>query len=196
MKAGTAQSFLESSLTRAFLHDDAVVHDNDDKDATGAGPCSCCCRCGRYREWKQNGARGTRRSKSHTSLRTGVAEITSWDWEPPKRELPAGIETAKLCGPGEAPLERLPVEILGVFMSFASSRNFTNQKRRQITSSPSSLLKFLRTTIPLGTSISSPVCLLHEQYMQQLLRPCIIISQFLIRPYFPSFWVICTKTRL
>ncbi|SLM35936.1 hypothetical protein LPUS_05346 [Lasallia pustulata] len=112
MKAGTAQSFLESSLTRAPLHDEAVVDDNDDKDATGAGSCNCCCRCGRSRDWKQVGSRGTRRSKSYSSLRTGVAEITSWDWEPPKRGLPVSIETTKPCRPGEAPLERLPVEIL------------------------------------------------------------------------------------
>lgn len=116
MKAGTAQSFLESSLTRAPLHDEAVVDDNDDKDATGAGSCNCCCRCGRSRDWKQVGSRGTRRSKSYSSLRTGVAEITSWDWEPPKRGLPVSIETTKPCRPGEAPLERLPVEILGMVM--------------------------------------------------------------------------------
>ena len=119
MKAGTAQSFLESSLTRAPLHDEAVVDDKDDKndkDATGAGSCNCCCRCGRSRDWKQVGPWGTRRSKSHSSLRTGVAEITSWGWEPPKRALPASIETTKPCGPGEAPLERLPVEILGMVM--------------------------------------------------------------------------------
>lgn len=114
MKAGTAQSFLESSLPRAPLNDEAVVDDKDAKNAAGAGPCSCCCRCGRSRAWKKYGAQSTRRSQSHNSLRTGVAEITSWDWEPPQREVSSGIETTKLCGPGEAPLERLPVEILGM----------------------------------------------------------------------------------
>ena len=114
MKAGTAQSFRESVIPRLSLHDEAVADEKDVTPATGA--CSCCCRCGRSREGKQIGPRGTRRSKSHSSLRTGVAEINGWDWEPPKRDVWGSIEAPKPCAPGEAPLERLPMEILGMVM--------------------------------------------------------------------------------
>lgn len=43
-------------------------------------------------------------------MRTGISELTACDWEP--RHEPVSIEPAKPNGPGEAPLERLPAEIL------------------------------------------------------------------------------------
>ena len=46
-------------------------------------------------------------------MRTGISELSGSDWEP--RHEPINIEPAKPNGPGEAPLERLPAEILGEY---------------------------------------------------------------------------------
>ena len=46
-------------------------------------------------------------------MRTGISELSGWDIEPRQEPTPIPVETAKSNGPGEAPLERLPAEILG-----------------------------------------------------------------------------------
>ena len=109
MRAGTAQSFLESvNNSTALQYESADPADS----ATEIGACSCCCRCGRAPKWNPQGPRG-RRSKSYTALRTGISELSGWDWEPPKYAEPIVLDVVKAFGPGEAPLERLPAEILG-----------------------------------------------------------------------------------
>jgi hypothetical protein len=46
-------------------------------------------------------------------MRTGISELSGSEWEPLRQ--PITIEPAKPNGPGEAPLERLPAEILGKY---------------------------------------------------------------------------------
>ena len=46
-------------------------------------------------------------------MRTGISELSGWDLEIPKVQEPAEIEDAQSFGPGRAPLERLPAEVLG-----------------------------------------------------------------------------------
>ena len=114
MKPGTAQSFLETSIHGRS----SPVPKEPDSDDVVAGPnaCTCCCRCGRIREWRPSGLRGKRRSRSYSPLRTNVFEVT----ESQNEFLPhqkRGAEHKKVhFPPGEAPLERLPVEILGTLV--------------------------------------------------------------------------------
>lgn len=108
MRPGTAQSFLESvnnaTIPRELAHDGGVPANTD--------ACECCCRCGRAPRWNPSGPRN-RRSKSYTALRTGISELSGWDWEPPNSVEPIVLDVVESYGPGEAPLERLPMEILG-----------------------------------------------------------------------------------
>ena len=109
MRTGTAQSFLESINTsvspqRESFNDGLLDH----VDAEGI--CTCACRCGRSPVWRP---RGRKRSKSFTAMRTGISELSGWDWELRQHPEPIQVEPSKENGPGEAPLERLPAEILG-----------------------------------------------------------------------------------
>lgn len=109
MKTGTAQSFLESTNTSVSPQHEAF-NDGllDHVDAEGI--CTCACRCGRSPIWRP---RGRKRSKSFTAMRTGISELSGWDWEPRQEPQPISVEPSKDNGPGEAPLEGLPAEILG-----------------------------------------------------------------------------------
>lgn len=109
MRSGTAQSFLESVNNATALQQESG---DPTESPTESGACNCCCRCGRAPKWKPQGPRG-RRSKSYTALRTGISELSGWDWEPPKYAEPIVLDVVRTFGPGEAPLERLPAEILG-----------------------------------------------------------------------------------
>ena len=128
MRSGTAQSFLESvnapklSLRLEGGHDD---------NPSETGSCSCCCRCGRPQRWKPAGSRGKRRSKSYTALRTGISELSGWDSA--LCQEPAAVQVKKSNGPGEAPLERLPAEILGTppAVHVEESRDCANHASRQ-----------------------------------------------------------------
>lgn len=107
MRPATAQSFLESinisvSPIRESNKDGLFEH----VDASDS--CTCACRCGRSPTWK---AKGKRRSRSYTGIRTGISELSALDWEP--HHEPVTIKSAKPNAAGEAPLERLPAEILG-----------------------------------------------------------------------------------
>ena len=109
MRAGTAQSFLESINTsvspqREAFNDGLLDH----VDAEGI--CTCACRCGHSPAWRP---RGRKRSKSFTAMRTGISELSGWDWEPRQEAQPIHVQPTKENGPGESPLERLPAEILG-----------------------------------------------------------------------------------
>ena len=112
MRTGIAQSFLES-VNASFSPPLNPV-----KDATSpvspiaADSCECCCRCGRSSKWQPLG-RIKQRSKSYTALRTGISELSGWDSGFPKTQEPPPIEVKKDFRPGEAPLERLPSEVLG-----------------------------------------------------------------------------------
>lgn len=110
MRSATAQSFLESVNSSLSSSQIETSHKGD--APIEAGICSCCCRCGRLSKWEPAGPR-LRRSKSYTALRTGISELSPWDWEAPRVTEPMVLDVAKTYGPGEAPLERLPVEILG-----------------------------------------------------------------------------------
>ena len=108
MRSGTAQSFLESvDSVNPAGHESKL----QEEGRTDTGSCACCCRCGRVQKWKM-GPRG-RRSKSYTSLRTGISELSGWESEPTKAPEIATPHVAKSYVAGQAPLERLPMEILG-----------------------------------------------------------------------------------
>ena len=109
MRPATAQSFLESINTNFS----PVRESNQDglfEQVDASDSCTCACRCGRSPTWRP---KGKRRSRSYTGMRTGISELTASEWEP--RHEPVRIEPAKPNGPGEAPLERLPAEILGAY---------------------------------------------------------------------------------
>ena len=112
MRSGIAQSFLESVNAAIASHDE---HLKDLPSPVGVGSaesCECSCRCGRSPKWRP--LRGKRRSKSYTGLRTGISELSGWDLDIPQTQEPQVIEPSQRdFGPGEAPLERLPPEILG-----------------------------------------------------------------------------------
>lgn len=110
MRSATAQSFLES--VNSSLSSSQFVTDHRRDGSIEAGTCSCCCRCGRLSKWQPAGLR-QKRSKSYTALRTGISELSGWDWEAPRVAEPQPLDVVKVYGPGEAPLERLPIEILG-----------------------------------------------------------------------------------
>ena len=116
MRSGVAQSFLESVNGSVPISPDAV---HNDGSPTSAGTCDCCCHCGRSPNRQPVGLGRKRRSKSYTALRTGISELSGWDLEIPRLQEPAEIRVEKLYGAGEAPLERLPVEVLG--KSFGNS---------------------------------------------------------------------------
>lgn len=113
MRSGIAQSFLESVNNASVPTSPDAVHNGGSLAA--AGTCDCCCRCGRSSKWQRVGPGRKRRSKSYTALRTGISELSGWDLELPRRQEPAEIQVEKSYGPGEAPIERLPVEVLGEF---------------------------------------------------------------------------------
>ncbi len=109
MRSGTAQSFLES--VNRFFSPQPEPGQNGEVPIEAAS-CTCCCRCGKVSRPGPAGLR-RRRSKSYSALRTGISELSGWDWEPPKVAVPLVPDVVKTFGPGEAPLEKLPVEILG-----------------------------------------------------------------------------------
>ena len=123
MRSGIAQSFFESVNTSVPTSPDAA---HNVGNPTGAGTCDCCCRCGRSPKWQPVGPGRKRRSKSYTALRTGISELSGWDLELPRRQEPAQIEFEKSYGPGEAPIERLPVEVLGEFAENSFPRGRTD----------------------------------------------------------------------
>ena len=111
MRTGAAQSFLESALYKAPYLDHAG--DRVSSSSADADPCTCCCRCGRVREWKPSGLRAKRKSRSYSPIRTGVSELSGWLLEPPPHQEPVDLTTPSVNPPGGAPIERLPVEVLG-----------------------------------------------------------------------------------
>ena len=110
MRSGVAQSFLESVNASAGTLPEPT---HDAGSPTGASTCDCCCRCGRITKGQARGPGRKRRSKSYTALRTGISELSGWDLDIPRRNEPLDIDAPKHYGPGEAPIERLPVEVLG-----------------------------------------------------------------------------------
>ncbi|KAK4696641.1 hypothetical protein P7C71_g1308, partial [Lecanoromycetidae sp. Uapishka_2] len=108
MRSGIAQSFLES-VNASVATPTGAVHDAG--SPTESSTCDCCCRCGRNSQWQPAGLGRKRRSKSYTALRTGISELSGWDLEIPRRQEPAEIQE-KSYGPGQAPIERLPAEVL------------------------------------------------------------------------------------
>ena len=129
MRSGIAQSFLESVNASRPTSPDAV---HNVGSPTGAGTCDCCCRCGRSQKWQPVGPGRKRRSKSYTALRTGISELSGWDLEPPRPHDPAEIQVGKSFRPGEAPVERLPVEVLGEFAEISIPRGRTDQEPDEI----------------------------------------------------------------
>ena len=111
MRSGIAQSFLESVTTTAAGTSADANHDAG--SPADNATCECCCRCGRSPKWQPVGPGRKRRSKSYSAVRTGISELSGWDLEIPKLQEPAEIEVTQSFGPGQAPLERLPAEVLG-----------------------------------------------------------------------------------
>lgn len=110
MRSGIAQSFLESVNASAVTPQNAR---HDASSPTETPTCECCCRCGRSPKWQPVGPGRNRRSKSYTAIRTGISELSGWDLELPRRQEPLEIEIQKSYHPGQAPIERLPAEVLG-----------------------------------------------------------------------------------
>ena len=109
MRTGTAQSFLES-ISNSISPQLEALKDGLLDHADAEGICTCACRCGRSPIWRP---RGRKRSKSFTAMRSGISELSGWDSEPRQEPQPIPVEPVKQNGPGAAPLERLPAEILG-----------------------------------------------------------------------------------
>ena len=117
MRVGIAQSFLES--VNASISEparDAAASPTSPTSSTTSSvsgdTCECCCRCGRSPTWQPLG-RGKKRSKSSTALRTGISEWSGWKSDAPKPEQLQPAVVKQEFGPGNAPLERLPAEVLG-----------------------------------------------------------------------------------
>ncbi|KAL8718465.1 MAG: hypothetical protein Q9225_004396 [Loekoesia sp. 1 TL-2023] len=109
IRQGSGSSVKEEAggeITRGFF-----PH-NEDKDVITpeSGSCTCCCRCGRSDSWRASAGRGHRRARSYTVPRAGISELTGINWEPTKPAM--AKEPPKTFAPGEAPLEKLPVEVL------------------------------------------------------------------------------------
>ena len=109
MRLGSAQSFLESSSSTSPLlvkrQHDFLSH----ATAKASGTCSCQCHCGTSAGGAQ---RTSKRSRSQTSLRTGISELPAWEWNlSPPEPIPNAVQHN---GPGESVLERLPIELLGM----------------------------------------------------------------------------------
>ena len=107
---GVAQSFLESVNASIAPKDESplspVLH-----AASGelAGACECCCHCGRG---AKIGRKVTKRSKSYTTLRTGISELTGWDLDLPVKHVDRPVQKKQYAA-GDAPIEKLPSEVLG-----------------------------------------------------------------------------------
>ena len=129
MRSGVAQSFLESVNASVPISPDAV---HNDGSPTRAGTCDCCCHCGRSSKRQPVGLGRKRRSKSYTALRTGISELSGWDLEIPRLQEPAEIHVEKSYGAGEAPLERLPVEVLGKSFGNSTPRGRTDHGTDEI----------------------------------------------------------------
>ena len=111
MRLGSAQSFLESNL-----HHEPPQHETThivDGSRSGVASCSCCCRCGRTREWTPVPFKTKRKSRSYSPIRTGVSELSEWLLKTPSVGIPPKLHAPRPSVPGQAPLEMLPTEILG-----------------------------------------------------------------------------------
>lgn len=113
---GIAQSFLESvNASIAPKHDQLPSPASPILDGIGpldSGACECCCKCGKATKLQHPARKLGRRSKSYTSLRTGISELSGWDLDLPRRQDSRPVEK-KQYAKGEAPLEKLPTEVLG-----------------------------------------------------------------------------------
>lgn len=112
MRSGIAQSFLESINTS--LPSPSLAPASEAWSPKEAASCECCCRCGKNSTWQPAGRPIGRRARSYTPLRTGISELSGWDREPVKVPEPRHGDVKKNYGLGEAPLERLPIEVLGM----------------------------------------------------------------------------------
>ena len=115
MRSGIAQSFVESG-TATPVRREVVKELTQTSSTDSAESCECCCRCGRKAKGGHAQARGKRRSKSSTALRTAISEWSGWDDDVAiaiTHEL-SSIETpSRQYRAGDSPLERLPTEVLG-----------------------------------------------------------------------------------
>ena len=111
MRSGAAQSFLESTLHHERPQEQ-TTHALDSSTSSTAN-CSCCCRCGRVREWAPVPFNAKRKSRSYSPVRTGVSELSEWLLEIPSTGIPPKLRAPEPNAPGRAPLEMLPTEILG-----------------------------------------------------------------------------------
>ena len=111
MRLGLPQSFLESPLHYSSPKQQADQINHDLKRGTRG--CDCCCRCGRSGDRRSDGVKVVRKSRSHSPLRTSVSELSGWTSQPISTARIAKPAETRVNGPGEARLERLPVEILG-----------------------------------------------------------------------------------
>ena len=107
---GVAQSFLESVNASIARKDEPHLSlPSDGLYSLEAGACECCCRCGRGAKLGRN---VTKRSKSYTNLRTGISELYGLDTHLHLRQQDRPVKKKEYAA-GEAPLEKLPSEVLG-----------------------------------------------------------------------------------
>ena len=112
---GIAQSFLESVNASIAPKDQQQPSPTlDVSSPIDVGTCECCCRCGKGAKSQALGRRVSRRTKSYTNLRTGISELSGYDFDLPRRQETLPVEK-KQYGKGESPIERLPTEVLGRF---------------------------------------------------------------------------------
>jgi hypothetical protein len=122
-ESGIPQSFSDSkssTFSAQYALDDSPV--DPDKMATTVSlqqPPSFCCPCGGFKGWKQVGLGGRyhHKSKSYGDLRLlGGDAQQGWDWTRETSPERVAVQKPKEpYPPGQSPIEKLPVEILGMY---------------------------------------------------------------------------------
>ena len=108
---GIAQSFLESVNAPGASPETAQRSPTlDGLSPFDVGVCECHCRCGKGAKLHRN---VTKRSRSHTNLRTGISEVYGDRHGALLTPLEARPVQKKSYGAGESLLEQLPSEVLG-----------------------------------------------------------------------------------
>ncbi|KAI9745002.1 MAG: hypothetical protein M1835_002631, partial [Candelina submexicana] len=121
---GIAQSFvvsnvsslgLDHSFERAITDEADLLGDTDMAAAVALQSPSFCCPCGGFQGWKRIKLSGRHMSKSYGDLRSYDYDKLQWDWETGselKDTTPVKEKGPFIYAAGEAPLEKLPAEVL------------------------------------------------------------------------------------
>ncbi|MCJ1280851.1 hypothetical protein MMC26_000168 [Xylographa opegraphella] len=169
---GLAQSFLELPLhyTSSKQQPNQSIHD---LTSTTRG-CECCCRCGRSGDKRSDGAKVVRKSRSYSPLRTSISELSGWTSQPISTAGTAKAGQIKSSGPGEAPLERLPVEILEKIIAQLSleipAQEYAPRNADLIACLRTSRTLYGSTVSVLYSHVTIPHSLIFSKFLEQLVE--------------------------